>query len=45
MTTSHFLIVWDCDARKEAEKLGEELSGLQGVTAVCVREAGEPDRA
>ena len=31
--TSHFLIVWDCDARKEAERLREELSGLEGVTA------------
>ena len=30
---SHFLIVWDCDAEKEAEKLREELYESKTVTA------------
>ena len=29
--TSHFLIVWDCDARKEAERLREELSDWKAL--------------
>ena len=31
--TSHFLIVWDSDARKEAEKLQEEHADSKNVTA------------
>ena len=31
--TSHFLIVWDSDAKKEAEKLQEEIGESRNVTA------------
>ena len=32
-TNSHFLIVWDCDARRVAEDLKKEISGSENVTA------------
>ena len=31
--TSHFLLVWDCDAEKCATELSQELSGAKNVTA------------
>lgn len=31
--SSHFLIVWDCDAEGTAEKLRHDLSGSEKVTA------------
>ena len=30
---AHFLLIWDCDAKSFAEKLSNELSGSEGVTA------------
>ena len=32
-TNSHFLIVWDCDAKQSATKLSEELPKMANVTA------------
>ena len=36
--TTHFLIVWDCDAEKEAEKLREELLESENVTAFSFKQ-------
>ena len=33
MGNTHFLIVWDCDAKNNAEKLAAELSEVSKVTA------------
>ncbi len=35
--SSHFLIVWDCDAEKKAKTLSKELSGSAKVTALSFR--------
>ena len=35
--SSHFLIVWDCDAEKKAKTLSKELSGSVKVTAFSFR--------
>ena len=38
--TTHFLIVWDYDAEKEAEKLREELLESENVTAFSFKWSG-----
>ena len=37
-TNSHFLIVWDCDAKAIAEKLKEDLNDVEHITAFSFEE-------
>ena len=38
---SHILIVWDCDAKRNAKRLNKELTSTQNVTAFCFEQRSD----